>query len=65
MTETPLIHTTKGNLPVAALQYSSSWHWEKTHVEFREVYKDSTGEVVKQNAHVFAFPASLQSSASE
>ena len=57
MTEIPLIHTTKGNIPVSELVYSASWHLEKTHIEFRETYTDSLGEIVKQNAHAFVFPA--------
>lgn len=47
----PLIHTTKGNLPVSALTYDTRWEMTDTYVKFVERYLLG-GEVVKESAHV-------------
>ena len=50
-TEDPLIYTTKGNLPIASLDYSHQWENLDTDIKFSETYT-LNGEVVKQSAHV-------------
>jgi len=47
----PLIYTTKGNLPIAALEYSHKWEDLETCIKFSETYT-LDGEIVKQSAHV-------------
>lgn len=47
----PLIYTTKGNLPIASLEYSHKWEDEPGYLKFIETYT-LDGEVVKQSAHV-------------
>ena len=49
--EEPLIFTTKGNLPISALEYSHKWENLDTCIKFSETYT-LNGEVVKQSAHV-------------
>lgn len=50
--EIPLIWTTKGNLPVASLQYHHSWTETSDEISFVEEYS-LDGEVVKRNVHVY------------
>lgn len=45
----PLIYTTKGNLPIASLEYSHKWEDLETCIKFSETYTFE-GEVVKQSA---------------
>lgn len=47
----PLIYTSKGNLPIASLEYSHQWEDLETCIKFSETYT-LDGEVVKQSAHV-------------
>lgn len=47
----PLIYTTKGNLPIASLDYSHKWEDLETCIKFSETYT-LDGEIVKQSAHV-------------
>lgn len=49
--DTPLIFTTKGNLPIDSLEYSHKWEDLETCIKFSETYT-LDGEVVKQSAHV-------------
>lgn len=49
-TEEPLIFTTKGNLPVAMLEYRHGWFDSDTEISFVEEYL-LDGEVVKRNVH--------------
>jgi hypothetical protein len=53
MTDVPLIYTSKGNLPVDSLRYSTSWENTDDYVKLTETYS-LDGEVVKQSAHVMA-----------
>ncbi len=53
MNEEPLIHTTKGNLPVASLVYSTRWEDTPDYVKLVETYT-LNGEVVRESAHVLA-----------
>lgn len=50
-TETPLIWTTKGNVPADSLAYAARWEITDEFVKFIETWKDGD-EVVKENAHV-------------
>jgi hypothetical protein len=51
MTEEPMVWTSKGNLPVAALEYRTHWEETKDYTKFVERYL-LDGEVVKESAHV-------------
>lgn len=53
MTDVPLIHTTKGNLPVSDLVYATGWEQGVDYVKLIETYT-LNGEVVRQSAHVLA-----------
>lgn len=49
---TPLIYTTKGNIPIEGLEYKTKWdHCPDRYVKFVEIYL-LDGEVVKESAHV-------------
>ena len=47
---TPLIFTSKGNLPVADLQYRHFWLEDDLAITFKEEYL-LDGEVVRSNVH--------------
>lgn len=49
--DVPLIWTTKGNLPVASLEYYVGWDITEDSIVFKEQYRFE-GEIVKENAHV-------------
>jgi hypothetical protein len=51
MTDIPLIWTTKGNVPVAALRHEVEWRNSPDQIIFIERYY-SGDEVVKESAHV-------------
>ena len=51
----PLIYTVKGNLPVAALKLETEWDINPEYIKFVERYRDETGEVVRESAHVYSF----------
>lgn len=51
MTETPLIHTTKGNLPVADLKHEVEWRTMPDQIIFIERYRLGD-EIVKESAHI-------------
>lgn len=46
----PLIYTTKGNLPIASLQYRHEWKEDDNGIYLIEEYK-LDDEVVKRNVH--------------
>ena len=50
---TPLIWTTKGNLPIADLEQQVEWDIQDTYIKLTERYIDQSGEVVKESAHVY------------
>ena len=52
MDDTPLIWTSKGNLPIEALTYEHKWEDSEEYMKFSETYS-LDGEVVKQSAHVY------------
>lgn len=53
MTDEPLIHTSRGNLPVSSLQYAVRWEDAADYLKFVETYT-LDGEVVRESAHVYA-----------
>jgi hypothetical protein len=54
MDETPLIFTSKGNVPLDSVQQSVEWTITDDYIVFAEQYTDATGEVVKRSAHVYS-----------
>lgn len=48
---TPLIWTTKGNLPIASLKHETEWRYDATQIIFIERYT-LDGETVKESSHV-------------
>ncbi len=60
----PLIFTSKGNVPVASLAYETAWDVNPDYVKFVERYRDASGEVVKESAHVYVLkPATAMAEA--
>lgn len=51
MQDEPLIFTSRGNLPIASLQYATRWEETPTYTKFVETYS-LNGEVVRESAHV-------------
>lgn len=54
MSDEPLIFTSKGNVPVASLTLETEWDLKETYIKFVERYRDASGEVVKESAHVYS-----------
>jgi hypothetical protein len=52
MTDEPLIWTSRGNLPIASLEYRYAWDDTPEALKFSETYL-LDGEIVKQSAHVY------------
>jgi hypothetical protein len=50
MQEEPLVHTTKGNVPLSKLQYRHFWEEDDVATTFIEEYW-LEGELVRRNAH--------------
>lgn len=50
----PLIWTTRGNVPVSMLNCEREWDVQDTYVKFVERYRDASGEVVREDAHVYS-----------
>lgn len=53
MNDTPLIYTSKGNLPADSLTYHHEWVVTDEFIKFREFYTDATGEIVKDSTHAY------------
>lgn len=51
-TDMPLIFTSKGNIPEAALTYKTEWIVESTYILFSEQWF-LDDELVKSNAHTY------------
>jgi hypothetical protein len=49
----PVIYTSKGNVPISSLTYQTAWDVQEGYIKFMERYLDSSGEVVKESAHVY------------
>jgi hypothetical protein len=58
-TETPMIWTKNGNVPIAGLTRVPVWDVQKTYIKFCERWLDASGEVVKESADVYLVPPSL------
>ena len=54
MTDTPLIYTANGNVPVDSLTYDKDWQITDDLIVFTEVWRDETGAIVKNNVHMYA-----------
>ena len=50
---TPLIYTSKGNVPVESLRLETNWDIQDSYIKFTERYRDELGEIVKESAHVY------------
>jgi hypothetical protein len=61
----PLIYTTKGNVPEASLTYAGDWKIGKDFIMFTQTWHDSTGELVKNNVHMYALQGIAESSAEQ
>lgn len=51
--DTPLIYTTKGNLPISSLVLSTQWEDAPDYVKLIEIYT-LDGEVVRASTHVLS-----------
>lgn len=52
--QVPLIWTKNGNVPIASLGYEESWQITDEIIILTEVWRDETGELVKNNVHIYA-----------
>lgn len=50
-----MIWTSRGNVRIDSLTLSTHWDVNDQYVKFGERYTDSTGEIVKESAHVYHF----------
>ena len=50
----PLIHTSKGNVPIASLRYEHRWEDTPDALFFKEFWFADNGELVKNNCHALA-----------
>jgi hypothetical protein len=50
--ETPLIHTSRGNLPIDSLQYATIWEDTADYTKLIETYSQD-GEIVRKSVHIF------------
>lgn len=53
MNDVPLIHTLRGNLPIADLTYDVRWEDTPEYTKLVETYS-LNGEVVRESAHVLS-----------
>jgi hypothetical protein len=53
MNETPLIWTSKGNVPIASLKYEHKWIDTPEETTLHEMWYAEDGELVKNNVHMF------------
>lgn len=58
--EVPMIHTTLGNVPLAALQHQTRWERSGDEIKFTEVYKTAGGMVVRENAYTYLLTATAE-----
>lgn len=49
----PMIWTSKGNRPIAGLTLQPEWTVNDDYIKFVERWRDESGEVVKESAHVY------------
>ena len=50
--ETPMIWTSKGNLPIDILEYRTEWIEDPTKITMVEIY-EHRGDVVRRSVHVY------------
>jgi hypothetical protein len=50
---TPLIYTKNGNVPMDSLTMHVEWTEAEEWIKCREYWTDSTGDIVKDGAHVY------------
>jgi hypothetical protein len=50
--DTPLVYTTRGNLPHTELVFSTAWEDTADYTKLTETYKAADGEIVRQDVHV-------------
>jgi hypothetical protein len=56
MNETPLIWTSKGNVPIESLRYEQGWREEADFFVHEQCWYDASGELVKRDAHLLGKP---------
>lgn len=49
----PLIYTSKGNLPIASLEFQHKWEDTPDALTYIEEYRDASGEIVKRGVAVY------------
>lgn len=54
LTETPLVYTTRGNLPQSELVFTTAWVDQPDFTRLTETYTAADGEIVRQDVHVFS-----------
>jgi hypothetical protein len=55
MNETPLIYTTKGNVPLDSVELKVEWFFEPEYVKLVEkAFDKASGELIKESAHVYS-----------
>jgi len=59
----PYIYTKNGNVPEASLTYSKQWKIDDELIIFTEMWHDTTGELVKNNVHMYALKGIPESTA--
>lgn len=52
MNETPMIYTSRGNLPIESLEYSTEWEFTENSIVFKEIHKAADGEIVRKAVHI-------------
>lgn len=53
-TETPIVFTSKGNVPQDTLDYHHEWVVNEDVIRFREFYTEkATGEIVRDSTHIY------------
>jgi hypothetical protein len=52
--EVPLIWTKNGNVPIDSLTQEVQWEFGEVFVKLVERWRDATGDVVKEGAHVYS-----------
>lgn len=50
---TPLIYTSRGNVPISDVTLETAWDVQETYIKFTERYRAADGEIVKESAHVY------------
>lgn len=55
LADTPLIYTTKGNLPVEGLRVVFAWEHTESFLHFHETYYQGD-ELVRKSTHVYGIP---------